>query len=314
MCRFGLRAGAWALAGAVMVTLAAGCGAPGHPASPGQGPGRQISTMKLVPDHHPRLDRGVLTYSELTALQVRQAASFDVVVTDVGRGPQTSAFARQSRGRLVAPQDVPTGGTVSVQVICSAELECTPRTSSPRQAILGAGRSATWTWRITARSPGDAQILVTAVSYRGHSRVVASQMSVAAGVRVRSTPLYTLEAAFDARKKVVAVFAASAVLAAVLALGVLLDLRRRGRGRTAPEARHEHPGPAGHATLPRMRLQPVPPSGPAGTLMVWQTPDDSLTCQEPGDDWVRRWTYGVSLGEDATPQFVLTGERGTAAW
>lgn len=89
MCRFGLRAGAWALAGAVMVTLAAGCGATGHAASPGQGPGRQIFTMKLVQDHHPRLDRGVLTYSELTALQVRQAASFDVVVTDVGRGPQT---------------------------------------------------------------------------------------------------------------------------------------------------------------------------------------------------------------------------------
>jgi len=445
MCWSRFRAGAWALAGAVMVTLAAGCSASGsgHAAPPRQGSSPQIFTMKLVKDHR-RLDRGVLTYSKLAIMQVRQGASFDVVVTDVGRGPQTSAFARQARGRLVGPQDVPTGGTVSVQIVCSAELACKPRTSSPRQAILGVGRSAAWKWEITARSPGNAQILVTTVSYRRHSGVVASQTSVAAGVKVRSTPLYTLEAAFDARKKVVAVFVAAAVLAAVLALGVVLDLRRRGRGRpagrpaprpagaaeprlalrgkawprlrgrtwlglrgrawlglaaidaaagalvivlvrhgtskslafaiiaagvavvllpvyflpvfiararrvpdlapvtvinmflgwtfvgwvvalalavrdrrpgsrTAPEARNEHPGPAAQAAVPRMRLQPVPPADPAVTLMVWQAPDDSLTCHEPGDTWVHRWTYGVSLGEDDTPRFVLTGERGTAA-
>ena len=138
---------------------------------------------------------------------------------------------------------------------------------------------------------------------------------------MRSTPLYTLEAAFDARKKEVAFFVTAAVLAALLGLGVLLDLRRRqGRGRagkarrrpgsrTAPRARNGHPGPAEHATVPRMRLQPVPPRDPAVSLMVWQTPDDSLTCEEPGDDWVYQWTYGVSLGQDAAPRFVLTGER-----
>ena len=182
MCRFMFRAGAWALAGAVMVTLAAGCSTSGsgRAAPPRRGSGPQIFTMKLVKDHR-RLDRGVLTYSELATMQVRQGASFDVVVTDVGRGPETSAFARQSGGRLVAPQDVPTGGAVSVQIICSAELACTPRTASPRQAVLGVGRSATWKWEITARSPGSAQILVTAVSYRGHSRaVVAGETSVAA--------------------------------------------------------------------------------------------------------------------------------------
>lgn len=317
MCRVGLRAGAWALAGTVMITLAAGCSAAGHAAPPGQGPGPQIFTMKLLKDHHPRLDRGVLTYSDLAAMQVRQATPFDVVVTDVGRGPETSAFARRFRGRLVDPQAVPTGGTVSVQIICSAELTCTPRTSSPGQAIRGAGRSATWSWDITARSPGNAQILVTVVSYRGRSRVVASQTSVATGVNLRSTPLYTLEAAFDARKK--AVFVSAAVLAAAMLLGgaVALD-RRRGRGRpasrrpvatAAPQARSEPAELPPWAVVPRMRLEPVPPAGAAATLMVWQTPDDGLTCQEPGDDWVRRWTYGVSLGQDAEPRFVLTREQ-----
>jgi len=306
MGRVGLRAGAWALAGVVMVTLAAGCSAAGHAASPGQGPGAQIFTMKMVTDHR-RLDRGVLAFSGLTAMQARQAAAFDVEVTDVGRGPGTSAFTPQSRGWTVDRQNVPTGGTVSVQIVCSAELACTPRTSPARQAIRRPGRSATWAWDITARSPGNAQILITAVSYRGDSRVVASQTSVAAGVTVRSTPLYTLEAAVDGRGKAIAVSAAVAAAAMLLGGGVVLD-RRRARGRTAaPGTRSEPAGLPPYAVVPRMRLEPVPPSGAAVT--IWETPGDGLTCQEPGDDWVRRWTYGVSLGQDAEPRFVLTGER-----
>src|SRR5260370_40539664 len=92
------------------------------------------------------LDRGVLTYSTLTTLQVQQTTSFDVKVTDVGRGPECSAFARESRGRFVAPQDVPTGGIVSVQSICSGGLACTPLSSSTRQASARPGQSATGRW------------------------------------------------------------------------------------------------------------------------------------------------------------------------
>jgi Superinfection immunity protein len=499
MCRVALRAGAWALAATVMITLAAGCSVSGRTAPPGRGPGPQIFTMKMVTDHR-RLDRGVLAYRALTTMQVRQAASLEVEVTDVGRGPETSAFARQSRGWVVDRQNVPTGGSVSVQIACGAGLTCMPRTSPARQAILGPGRSATWTWNITARSPGADQVLITAVSYRGDSRVVASQTSAAAVVKVQSTPLYTLEAAVDARRKAV-VFVVADVLAALLVLGVVLDVRRRRRGRSRPVSRpagraaggappqparsartwparsartwparsartwparsartwprlrgrswpafwgrswlglrgwawlllaavdiavgalvvvlvrhdtskspafaliaagvaavvvvlpvyflpifvararrvpdlapvvvinvflgwtfvgwvvalalavrerrpgrvaapqpdrelqgrtaapgpdrelrgrtagpqpdRERPRPGADVTVPRMRLQPVPPRGSA-TLNVWQTPDDGLSCQQPGEDWVRRWTYGVLLGEDAEPRFVLTGER-----
>jgi hypothetical protein len=138
MCRVALRAGAWTLAGTVMITLAAGCSASTQASPPGQGPGPQIFTMKMVTDHR-RLDRGVLAYSALTTMQVRQAASFEVKVTDVGQGPETSAFTRQSRGWVVDRQNVPTGGTVSVQIACGAGLACVPRTSSPRQAILHLG-------------------------------------------------------------------------------------------------------------------------------------------------------------------------------
>jgi Superinfection immunity protein len=505
MRRVVLRAGAWALVGSVVITLAAGCSAPAHMTSPGPGPGPQIFTMKMVTDHR-RLDRGVLAYSALTTLQVRQATSFEVQVTDVGRGRETSAFIRQSRGWMVDRQNVPTGGTVSVQMVCGAGLTCPPRTSSARQAILRPGRSATWTWDITARSPGADQILITAVSYRGDSRVVASQTSVATVMKVRSTPLYNLEAAFDARKSAV-IFVVVDLLAIAAILGAVLIVRRRMLGdRPSPrlprpwtawlarreKARAARPGPApvvpggrprrgprgrtwlelsrrtwlglrdgtwlglsgriwlglaaieaavaalvialvhgpaakplsfaiiaaaaavvllpvyflpvfiararhvpdlapvtvinvflgwtffgwvtalalavrdrrpegrsapatsaasdapavpavsalpavpavsavpdalavptvravpepeteppAHAAyaVPRMRPAPGEPAGAAVTLVIWQTPDSGLTCQDPGDSWVHRWTYGVSPGQDGAPRFVLTGER-----
>jgi Superinfection immunity protein len=231
MGRLALRAGAWALAGTVVITLAAGCGASTQ-APPGQGPGRQIFTMKMVTNHR-RLDRGVLAYSALTTMQAQQAATFEVQVTDVGRGPETTAFTRQAHGWVIDAQNVPTGGTVSVKVGCSAGLTCVPRASSPRQVIQRPGRSATWTWDITARSPGDNQMVITAVSYRGDSSVVASQTSVAALVKVQTTPLYRLEAAFDARKSAVIFVAADLlVLAAILATGLVVR-RRMARGRPA---------------------------------------------------------------------------------
>jgi hypothetical protein len=46
------------------------------------------------------------------------------------------------------------------------------------------------------------------------------------------------------------------------------------------------------------------------TLVLWQTPDDSLTCQNPDDTGVSRRTYYVSPGQDGRPQFVLTGRHG----
>ena len=231
MGRLVRRAGAWALASTVMITLAAGCSASTQ-APPAQGPGRQIFTMKMVTNHR-KLDRGVLAYSALTTMQAQQAASFEVQVTDVGRGPETTAFTRQSRGWVIDAQNVPTSGTVSVHLACGAGLACPPRTSSARQAILRPGQSATWVWNITARSPGDDQIVITAVSYRGDSSVVASQTVAQAVVKVQTTPLYRLEAAFDARKSAVIFVAADLlVIAAILGTGLVVR-RRMARGRTA---------------------------------------------------------------------------------
>ena len=248
MMRFGLRVGAWTVAGAVAAMLAAACGAASHATSPGTGSGRQTSTMRLIKDDR-ALDRGVLTYSKLTTLQVQQTTSFDVKVTDVGKGPERSAFARESRGRFVAPQDVPTGGIVSVQGICSWGLACTPLSSSTRQAIARPGQSATWRWEVAARSPGEARILVIATTYGRRSKIVLNETSVMVGVNVQSTPLYVLETGFDSKKGTI-LFLASGMLVVAGALGgVLALLRKKGRGSAAaatptradPSAAHTEP-------------------------------------------------------------------------
>jgi hypothetical protein len=105
MRQFGLRAGTWMMVGAFTAMLAVACGVTAHGATPGTAPGMQIATMRLLDDAR-GLDRGVLTYSKLTSLQVQQTTSFEVEVTDVGKGPERSAFARESHGWFVAPQDV----------------------------------------------------------------------------------------------------------------------------------------------------------------------------------------------------------------
>jgi hypothetical protein len=506
--RTGLRAGVWVLAAASAALLVTACSAAGRATPPVQGTSPQIFTMKLVHDH-PRLDRGVLTYTDLTAIQVRRTGLFDVQVTDVGRGLESTAFTRQLRGRLAAPQDVPTGGVVSVQITCGSGLTCTPRSAPARQEIFGVGRSGTWAWDVAATSPGNSRILLTAIRYRGNTQTVRTQALVTVGITVRSTPLYAVQAAVDARKGTMAAAAAAAMLAAAGAL-------RRRKGRRPASARHPNlssaetvtwpalsqlvPSPRGPVSLPTGPVSlptgpeswslgpipssagPVPPptgpvsrslgpipssAGPASarrafarmawrgrprttqpgwlrqawpgwprkawlgwlavdiavgvlalsivrgttskppafaiaaaavavvvvpvyflpafvahvrrvpdfpsvavingvlgwtffgwvaalalalrdrrpetavtsraggaspvypvqvagsgpgvheiqprgagvTLVLWQTPDDSLTCQDPDDAWVSRWTYCVSPGQDGRPQFVLTGER-----
>jgi hypothetical protein len=238
MRQFGLRAGTWVLAGAFTAMLTVACAATSHGATSSKGPGKEIAAMRLR-DDAPARDRGVLSYRMLASLQVQQTTSFDVEVTDVGKGPERSAFAQESHGWFVAPQDVPAGGFVSVQSICSGGLTCVPRFSSTRQAVTGPGRSATWRWDVAARSPGQGRILLIATSYGRRARIVLRETSVLVRVAVQSSPLYGLKKFFGAHQEVI-VLVVCAVLAAVGALGAALALLRkvgRGNGRaTAPGA------------------------------------------------------------------------------
>jgi Superinfection immunity protein len=267
MRRFGLRVGAWALAGAVMAMLAAACGAASHTTSQSTGSGQQISTMSLIKAGR-ALDRGVLTYSKLAILQVGQTTSFDVEVTDVGKGAGRSGFAPESRGRLVAPHDLPAGRIVSVQSICSEGLTCTPRSSATRQTIAGPGRSATWRWEVTARSPGEARIVLTATAYGRKSKIVLDKTSVMLQVKVQSTPLYVLQTGFDTKKGAV-VFLASGMLAVAGTLGAVLGLLRKRRGNAAAET-PPRADPSGAQTEP-LRA-PIGRSLPMGLPAARPTP------------------------------------------
>jgi Superinfection immunity protein len=463
MCRRGFRAAAWALAAAVIGMLAAACSAAAPRAASALPSSQQIFTMKLLKDDL-ALDRGVLTYTDLTAMPVRQTTTFWVHVTDVGKGRGDSAFVRESNGWLVARQDVPTGGIVSVQGTCSGNLTCAPQSYSPRQPVLTTGRWATWQWQVTANSPGDARILLTATTYAGNSDIPLNETPVAVEIKVRSTPVYTMEHAVDTAKTAI-LSLSSAVVVVAGALGAVLALRRKKRpagdtaasapepvaavaatghtgstdARTSPAAvpaglpvthtglpppaagqpsaapvnpprapstrerkallwisfavgvliililawaavakssavaivlaiiifvvlpvyllptfivfRRHAPDPASVAVInvflgwtfigwvaalalsvrerrpamatagaqgaeplqyvptPETRPQAAPGDGTGMTLMMWQTADERLTCQDPGDSWVSQWTYQVSLGQNSDPQFALTEEE-----
>jgi hypothetical protein len=141
----------------------------------------------------------------------------------------------------------------------------------------------------------------------------------AAAVAVVALPVYFLPA-FVAYLRRAPDFPSVAVISGVLGwtffgwvVALALALRdRRPEAAVTPAAVHEpsrHPalvaGPG--AGIPGM--YEFQRRGAGVTLVLWQTPDESLTCQDPDDAWVSRWTYCVSHGHDGRPQFVLTGER-----
>ena len=280
MRQFGLRAGTWILACAFTAMLTTACAATSHRTTSGAGPGKDIMTMKLQGDA-PARDRGVLTYSMLTSLPVQQTTSFEVEVTDVGKGPERNAFAQESQGWFVAPQDVPAGGSVSVQSICSGGLTCVPRFSLTRQAVTGPGRSATWRWDVAARSPGEGRIRLIATSYGRRAKIVLRETSVLVRVAVQSSPLYVLRRYFDAHQELV-VLVLCGVLAAAGALGVALALLRKvGRGHaraTSPGADISEANTEPIGTTPN---RPMPIALPAGRsvlgrkALLWLFPIDA---------------------------------------
>ena len=141
----------------------------------------------------------------------------------------------------------------------------------------------------------------------------------AAAVAVVVLPVYFLPA-FVAHARRVPDFPSAAVINGILGwtfigwvAALALALRdRRPETAVTPAA---GPVPASYPALvarpgaaaPGMRE--IQRRGAGVTFVLWQTPDESLTCQDPDDSWVSRWTYCVSPGQDGRPQFVLTGER-----
>ena len=148
---------------------------------------QDIYTATLLKDEK-SLDRGVLTYSRIRSLKTAAMTQFKVVVTDIGRGPQLGQVT-ESNGMAVYQEDVPTGGIIGVQIVRCQHLTCQSE-SSPRQPVLVPNGNATWYWRITAGTPGPAEIILRTDTYDQGSDVILSERIVHINVKVVPTTAY----------------------------------------------------------------------------------------------------------------------------
>jgi hypothetical protein len=109
------------------------------------------------------LDRGLLAYSPIGTLKTGASTDFEVIVVDIGRGPQKTIVTKLG-GLLVYQQDVPTGGIIGVYAMICQNLKCDLE-SSTILAVLYRGDKAKWLWQITAGTPGPAKIILRVDTY-----------------------------------------------------------------------------------------------------------------------------------------------------
>ena len=131
------------------------------------------------------LDRGVLAYSPIRSLKTGASTTFDVAITDVGRGAQETTVT-QVGSKVVYQQDVPTGGIVGIQIVRCQNLTCNGE-SSPTQPILSPGDKARWWWQITGGTPGPAEISLRVDTYDQGSRQTLSEEIVPIFAKVAPT-------------------------------------------------------------------------------------------------------------------------------
>ena len=200
------------------------------------GPGQDVYVARLRKDEQ-SLDRGVLTYSPIGSLKAADTTQFEVVVTDVGRGPQHAQFTKYN-GMTVYQQDVPTEGIVGVQIVGCENLTWQQQ-SSPKQPVLARGDFATWDWQITAGMPGPAKIILRVDTYDQGSEQILHEEILRVNAEVMPSPAYK----HQQRRKVIAGMAKSivgdivtigSVATAILAIGGVVGwvaVNRRNRAK-----------------------------------------------------------------------------------
>ena len=254
--------------------------------APGSGPGQDIYAARLRKDEQ-SLDRGVLTYSPIGSLKTAAKTQFEVVVTDVGRGPQHARLTEYN-GMTVYQQDVPTGGIVGVHIVGCENLTCQQQ-SSPKQPVLVRGDSATWDWQITAGMPGPAKITLRVDTYDQGSEQTLHEEIFRVNAEVMPSPVYKTQQ----RRKVIAgmakgivgdIVTIGSVATAILAIGGVAgwvvanrrkqsktNRRKKDTGNQAPGSRigtwqaSNMPSCADHKSVRRL-------------VRVWSTPRAS-SCQ-----------------------------------
>ena len=252
-----------ALVGILFSVLAAGCSstsssssASGTSSAGSAESPQQIYEAKLLKDYR-SLDRGVLSYSRIGSLDTAATTQFDVVVTDVGRGPQEIQLT-DFNGMTVYQQDVPTGGDVAVRMVACENLTCDSESGNP-QPVLYKAKPGEWFWRITAGAPGPALITLRADTYDLGSTESLSEEIINVDVNIVPTPSSIAEKhhqkiAAAARSVVGGIETIGSVAGAVVAVGGIVGFiavqgrKRKAKGRergvpTQPEQSPREPGP-----------------------------------------------------------------------
>lgn len=204
--------------------------------APPPGPsGQTIYTARLRKDKL-SLDRGLLAYSPIRLLDTAATTQFEVIVTDVGRGPQ-HGYVTEYKGMAVYQKDVPTGGIVGVQIVGCEDLTC-HGDSSAAQPVLALGDSATWYWQITAGVPGIAGITLRVDTYDQGSQQTLSEELFSVGAKVVPTASYDHQQSHTkitsaAKSVVTGIGTVGSIAAAILAVGGLVGwiITKQWKGR-----------------------------------------------------------------------------------
>ena len=190
------------------------------------------------------LDVGVLTYSPIRSLETSATTDFKAVVTDIGQSPRRTTRLTEYRGMVVYQQDVPTGGIVGIEIVDCENLKCLSESSS-KQAVLSRGDSATWHWRISAGTPGAAEIVLRADTYDQGSNQTLSEEIIQVSMKVSATIAYTHQQNNGKIARVTTsivgdIETAGAIAGAILAVGGVVGLaakkkRNQVKGKPKPD-------------------------------------------------------------------------------
>ncbi|TQF03172.1 hypothetical protein E6W39_14120 [Kitasatospora acidiphila] len=174
----------------LLVLLLGGCGGDNTGNSPPPDTSQVDYVANLRADQH-ALDRGQLLYTNLGSVDVGTDHTFEITVTDLGKGPQLAHPDPVPQGWVAPPQDVPTGGDVGIRLTCDG-VSCASY-DDMRKPVVVPGRAVTWSFGLHLGSPGQAHIHIDAVVYRTSSdQVLSSAAPIDVEVSVRRTWAYTL--------------------------------------------------------------------------------------------------------------------------
>jgi hypothetical protein len=199
----------------VLAAPVAGCASTAETGKPVPRPvhqsGQELFKVDLLSDVS-ALDSGVLGYQAPVTMQTGAQATLIVEVTDIGQGgPGTAPLPS---GFVYARQDVPTGAIVGVQASCQ-DVTCDTDTSE-RQPVLMSAMTGTWSWTISALSPGTAHMVLVATTYDQNTDIplhVTAPIDIA--ITVTATPGYWVSEAGDWTKAVLGFIGFGAIASAV---------------------------------------------------------------------------------------------------